>query len=377
MLYLQYRSNHLYMYPEHRDHDPAGNDKDPGHGDVFHANVPYYLMSQGSSGSDRAFLNAAATTLAAFRPEVKARLAKAGLLMPTVQMILRKSQKTLVQESDYFTGKAHPTVFDSKQLDVVKMVTLAQAITPEALPPLARVKVEREELGALGRDYFDVAAREKLFDTPCAIARMVKSVRRDTRMVLSGRDSLDADQKPLTYRWVVLRGDTQRITIKPLEADGSRVELTTPWHEPRPVAPGEALESSRVDVALFVSNGAHDSPPAFISLSFPADQKRTYDAEGRVLSVDYADPVVSRRYVDPTLDFKKDWRDDYHYDAQGRPTGWTRTRGEAKSYFTADGLRILERDPQGQPTKTQPVRYTAQPGRDGVGKLVEQDAPAI
>ena len=377
LLYLQYRANHLYMYPEHRDHDPAGHEKEPGHGDVLHANVPYYLMSQGSSGSDRAFLNAAAATLAAFRPEVKARLAKAGLLMPTVQLILRKSQKTLAQASDYFTGKAHPTAFDSKHLDVVKMVTLAQAITPEALPPLAMVKVEREELGAPGRDYFDVAAREKLFDTPCAIARMVKSVRRETRMVLSGRDSLEIDRKPLTYRWVILRGDGDRIAIKPLEADGSRVELAVAWHEPRPIAPGEALESSRVDVALFVSNGVHDSPPAFISLCFPADQKRTYVEDGRVQSVDYADPVISKRYVDPALDFKKDWRDDYHYDPEGRLTGWTRTRGDVKTHFTADGLRILERDARGLPSKTQPVRYTAQPGRDGVPKLIEQEAPAI
>ncbi len=48
-----------------------------------------------------------------------------------------------------------------------------------------------------------------------------------------------------------------------------------------------------------------------------------------------------------------------------------------KTHFTADGLRILERDARGLPSKTQPVRYTAQPGRDGVPKLIEQEAPAI
>ena len=49
------------LYPEHRDHDPGHNGKD-GFGDVFPANTPYFVISQGSSGSDRPFMEAFAAT---------------------------------------------------------------------------------------------------------------------------------------------------------------------------------------------------------------------------------------------------------------------------------------------------------------------------
>ena len=38
LLFLQYRGNHLYLYPEHRDHDPGHNGSGNGYGDVFAVN---------------------------------------------------------------------------------------------------------------------------------------------------------------------------------------------------------------------------------------------------------------------------------------------------------------------------------------------------
>ena len=55
------------------------------YGDVYPANTPYVITSQGSSGSDQVFLSAVACTLAAFRPETKELLVRTGTLMPTVQ----------------------------------------------------------------------------------------------------------------------------------------------------------------------------------------------------------------------------------------------------------------------------------------------------
>lgn len=366
MLYVQYRTNHLYMYPEHRDHDPIGkSDKGPGHGDVFAANTPYMVISQGSSGSDRVFLNAVAATLAAFHPDVKAKLKKHGMLMPTLQMILRKSNKTVRQPGDYFTGQAHPTVFDGKQLNPEAMVKRAHALKVDALPPLAMMRVEEENEGVVGRDYFDVTPRERLFDTPCAIARVVKSSARERRLVVNASASLDIDKRELTYRWVVLRGDAKAIRIRKLDEAGSRVEITVPHHDRRPIAPGAAMTSDRVDIGLFVSNGVHDSPPAFLSLYYLANEKRTYDDAGRILAVDYTDANYSKRYVDPVLDFRRDWRDEYDYDKDGKLLGWTRKRGQATELFTADGRLVQEQDLSGKPSKTAAVRYVprAQPNQ--------------
>src|SRR5207249_2111857 len=101
-LYNQYVSNHLYVYPEHRDHDPGHNGKGDGYGDVYPTNTPFVLISQGSSGSDIVFLDAVACTLAAFRPETKKQLMRHGTLMPTVQMIFRTSNKNVARPEDYF-----------------------------------------------------------------------------------------------------------------------------------------------------------------------------------------------------------------------------------------------------------------------------------
>ncbi|MEM6915624.1 MAG: hypothetical protein AAF491_03565, partial [Verrucomicrobiota bacterium] len=125
----QYRSNHLYVYPEHRDYDPGhngipepakeGTEAVPGgYGDVYPAMTPYLLISQGSSGSDQAFVEALFWTLAAFRPEVKEELKRTGLLMPTLQKILRQTYRA-GSENSYLEGISHPPVFEGEKLDLV------------------------------------------------------------------------------------------------------------------------------------------------------------------------------------------------------------------------------------------------------------------
>lgn len=360
MLYWQYGSNHLYVYPEHRDYDPGHNGENgKGHGDVFPANTPYTIVSQGSSGSDRPFLHAAAATLAAFRPEVKKALVESRSLMPTVQMVFRMSNKQVASPDDYLTGKAHPPVFQGEQIDLEKMVTLAHSMTADVLPPVAELQVLEEDKPVLGRDYFDVAPREHLIDTPAAMARVVKGSAYMRRMVVSAAPSRDPRKKPLAYHWVVLRGDAERIKINRRNADGSEVELLVPYHQRRPILPGSEMESNRVDIGLFVHNGTYYSAPAFVCLQYLDNEKREYDAQQRIASIDYTDPVASKNYVDPAIDFRKDWRDDYHYDPAGKLLGWTRRRGQAVQEFTADGRLVTKAEP-GQPVETRAVRYVPQ-----------------
>ena len=67
----QFDARRAYVYPEHRDHD-ADDDREGGHGDLFPANTPCVLISQGSSGSDQPFMRAVPWTLAALRVERRA-----------------------------------------------------------------------------------------------------------------------------------------------------------------------------------------------------------------------------------------------------------------------------------------------------------------
>lgn len=368
ILYAQYASHHLYVYPEHRDYDPGRNGEGGGYGDVFCANTPYVIISQGSSGSDRPFVEAIAFTLASFRPEVKKRLVSTASLMPTVQMILRASSRRVTRRDDYLTGQAHPVVFDAKDLDLIRMMEMAHEMTPDNLPPVVRIRVVEEDEAIPGRDYFDPRPTERLFDTPAAVARVARSLRYWRRMVVSTEGSYDPNDRRLRFHWRVLNGDADRTRIRPADAAGTRAEILIPYHERHPVYPGAPIEGNRVDIGVFADNGEHFSAPAFISVFYLDNERRVYDERRRILSVQYSGAETPGPYVDPLIDLPKDWLDEYHYDSQGRLAGWTRTLGGTRQEFTEEGRLIVRRDESGRPVETRPVRYTAR--RLANGRLV-------
>jgi len=364
-LAVQYRSNHIYFYPEHRDHDPGHNGKD-GFGDVFPANTPYFVISQGSSGSDRPFMEAFAATLAAFRPETKARLRKNGLITPTLQMLFRRTSKLVENESDYFKGKAHPTVFKSENIDLTKMVKRAHALRAENIPPLAHISVTEEMEEFPGRDYFDIGPRQKFITTPHAIARIHKTTALEYNITLDASTSADLDERKLTYKWTVLRGDNKRIKIEPTDKSGSKVKISVPWHERTPVQKGSKLYSNRVDIGLFVSNGTHWSTPAIFSIYHPDNQTRKYSADGRILSVKY-DPSI---YTDPRIDAPANWTDTYKYNDDMKLLGWTRTRKDSEPQsFTVEGRLILATNEKGEPTRSTAVAYVPKRQPNGIFHL--------
>jgi hypothetical protein len=241
---------------------------------------------------------------------------------------------------------------------------------------VVQLKVLEEDQGVVGRDYFDIGPRERFFDTPCAIARIVKSSKYEHRMVVSAEGSKDIRHRPLTYHCAVLRGDAALIRINRLNAEGSKVELIVPYHSRRAIAPGNERESNRVDIGAFVHNGAYYSAPALISLCTLDNEKRVYDEKHRIRSVDYNDPAVRDNYVDPFLDFRKDWRDEYHYADDGTLLGWTRIRGPRREEFTAAGLLILEKANDGKPAKTAQVSYRGKSDSKGVQVLEQVQVPA-
>lgn len=350
-VYNQYVSNQLYVYPEHNDYDPE-------RGDVYPANTPWCVISQGSSGSDQPFLEALALTMAAFRPEVKRRLVDSGLLMPTMQAVLRRSLQTVVSDEDYLSGKAHPVVFRSEELDPLRMVERAQQLQVDCLPPMVQLQVTQEELGVPGRDYFFPEPAERLFDTPVAVARVYRTVAGKRRMLVDASASRDLHGRPLKFRWVLLQGDPSRVEIRPQNSVGSAAEIILHWHPQAPVATRPELRSSRVDIGVFASNGSEWSAPAFVTSFSLANELREYDPQGRILAVDYADPVVSQNYVEPLLDLPRRWRDAYHYATDGSLTGWTRTLPSGDQLeFHVDGTVVDRRDALGRVQQSREVRY--------------------
>ena len=305
LLYQQYIKNHLYLYPEHRDHDPGHNGSGDGYGDVFPANTPYVITSQGSSGSDNPFMDAVVCTLAAFRPEIKKQLQDSGQLMAAVQLIFRSSNKVVKQPEDYLTGAAHPSVFDAKHLDVMRMIEAAHALTLETLPPMIQLRVIEEDQPVADRDFFDANKSETLFDTPCAIARVHRAAQYRRRMIVSAEASTDLNKRPLQFHWVVLRGDVDKITITPRNDAKSIAEIVVAYHARRPIEPDSKMESNRVDIGVFAHNGNHYSAPAFVSIYSLDHEARDYDPTGQLRSITYTGVTDKGNYVDPFLSLPK------------------------------------------------------------------------
>ena len=81
---------------------------------------------------------------------------------------------------------------------------------------------------------------------------------------------------------------TTRITIKPRNETGSRVEIRVPYHERRPVEDAPLkIESNRVDIGAFVHNGGYYSAPGFVTFFYLDNEARAYDDKGQLLERGY------------------------------------------------------------------------------------------
>lgn len=344
----QYLANQLYVFPEHQDHDPAGEGLS-GYGDLYAVNSPYLVTSQGSSGSDQPFLDAIAMTLASFTPEVKEMLRKEKLLMPVVQQILRTSLKPLKQREDYLTALAHPSAFPADWLDEERMMRAAQSLTPLTLPPMLQIEVMRETPPPRrGIDFFEGPAKESesLSDRGIVVARIVRGMGWERELTIRVTRTREWAGRPLQIHWRLLRGDPELVTIE-RSATAPEATLRVKWH-PDPIeAPGGPpnLFGRRVEIGVFADSGTSYSPPCFITFYFLPNERRTYDESGRILETDYAFPGS---LADITLTAEKPWRDQYRYDQNsGAMLGWTRSENEKSPVeFDAEGRELTSDGPR-------------------------------
>ena len=361
-LAMQYFGNHIYIYPEHKDYDP-GTNGDGGFGDVYPANTPYVIISQGSSSSDQVFMDAVASTLAAFRRETRQALMQKSALMPCVQMIFRSCNSQVQTTDDYLKGVAHPPVFQRRQINMMKMVKMAHEMVPEDLPPVAIIEVLNEDSFEAGQDYFETGPRESIFTTPAAVARACRAVKQSRRMRVSAKQSVDPNQKQLAWHWTILQGDPSLIEIVPQDEAQTEVVLVVKHHQRRAIREDSSMESSRVDIGVFVHNGSYYSAPAIISFYWPENEIRRYSDDGRILSVAYRTMDTGGLYADPMLVTGRNWTDQYHYDDGNQLLGWTRVRGKERQSFTRDGYLVTTKDALGRPLEAVDVYYVAEKKR--------------
>jgi hypothetical protein len=206
------------------------------------------------------------------------------------------------------------------------------------------------------------------------MSRIFRSSAWERRTVVSVEETRDAHDRPLKFEWRLLRGDPDRVTITPLNEAGTQAEIQVAWHERRPVEPGSKLLSARVDIGVFAHNGVHYSAPGFISYSCPPCEKRAYDDQHRITSIEYVSSQDKEHYADPLLLTPALWKDEYHYDPEGRLLGWTRTRNGTAEEFTRHGTLVVEQDDQGRTTKARSVRYLRQQATPQAWPELRQEA---
>jgi len=338
-----YLNNNIYAYPEHKDYDAE---------DRYPLNWPYMVITEGSSGSDRVFLDAFAMTLAAFRAETFATLREKRLVAPTLQMLLRRSLTSVTSREDYLSGVAHPPVFSGLQVSGGRMVAQAAEMRPEDIPPLVSVRVIEEDFSSRAGL---AGLSERLLDSPAAIARLWRNVAWEREMRVSVADTVALDGQELTFEWRLLRGDPDLVRIDPEGPDGRTARLRIAWHDPwNEVGVGRKNREyerrvSRVDIGVFANNGVHDSAPALISIDFPEHQIRQYtNGENgfRLTSIDY-DARGRKAYFDPLLYWSAPWTDTARYDDAGLLLGWDRRGAEGEQVFVpASDAAVSIADPR-------------------------------
>lgn len=280
VLFQHYLNNNLFVYPEHRDYDPGANGVG-GYGDMYPANTPCLLTSQGSSSSDMPFVKALLAMAASLRPEIQSMVIRHHILAPTLQALFRQNTTLIAKDADYFTGAAHPPVFDASALDELRMVTAAQLVSPLSIPPVALVEVLSERKAITGKDFMDrpEITNEAIVTTPAFVSRAFRSMEEVYEMRVTARHSIDVEHRDLIYRWVLLQGDPKLVEIVP-ENDGLEAKLKVRWHPPMHAATG--IRTHRVDIGLFVGTGIAWSAPAFVSFYMLPSELRFFDDQGRL-----------------------------------------------------------------------------------------------
>ncbi len=292
-----------------------------------------------------------ATVAAMPRPTQEAMLRK-GLLVPTLQMLLRKHTLGAV---DYFTAEAHPTVFDPKKIDGKALIEAAHTLTPEELPPFFQLAVVSETMPRQQIDFFDLVKGEGVVDSPVNVLRIWRGPGYTRTITLEAKLATEK----VSYRWFVVNGDAEKIRLKPLTSNQALMKIEVDWHGTYTNRDG--LPTRRVDVAcVAVKENGTVSAPAFYSLRSLNNEVRTYDSKTkRLLSINYMPSPSGLRYEDPLLTAQKNWQDLYLYHDDGTLRGWYRKRAKGMpETFDARGRRVLESLIDGTPKVVTAVAYT-------------------
>ena len=269
-----------------------------------------------------------------------------------IPWLLRQSQGCVVDAGSYLSGQAHRPLLRYSQINVEKALKLAERLSSAVeiyAPPIidadrSRILSDEQLVTDLwDSPYSDLIAAH----SPWHIAFMPRFAAKTTVVDLEIRKAPGA-----RIVWRLLQGSAERVRFEPRTNGAMRVSVD--YHEPFLASSGDGreLKTSRVDVGVFKVEGCETSMPSIVSFYFMPNERRVYGENGLLESIDYR----QRQYETwcPRLCPKGDWKDVFHWTAEGELLGWTRTYDDDETHtttneFTRDGLVIDTRDELGRP----------------------------
>ena len=328
--------------------------------DRFPANMPFQLVV-GPDPADRAAAEAALETAVTSMPRhICDYFARHRLLAQVQQWMIRRTHPSVTNEESYLKATAHPPVWKARDFDLARLSRLSSQLTSNSVPMMAVLQPVYEgfRTSPIRRaapliDYPDPRP-EETYATPFGISVVLRAVerRRKFRFVASG---YPFGGRNVNFKWVPLGVSvggfpyaewSERASVSPERGCGE-VQL---WWGP----------GVRRDVLVFARYGEGPwGPPSVISFYSPPNERRQYDRENRIESVEY----VEDRPVIPQLYQNKSWKDIYQRDSLGNVIGFLRTRkGQFREErFSWLGEFVAETYATDLPRMTKRVRYFTRP----------------
>lgn len=327
--------------------------------DRFPANMPFQLVT-GADPADRAMAEAALATVATSMPRhIRDYFVRHRLLAPVQQWMIRRAHPSVTNEEAYLKAVAHPVVWKARDFDLARLAKLSAQLTSNTVPVMAVLHSVYGEFAPspIRRaeplvDYPDPRP-EETYATPFGVSVVLRAVerRRKFRFVASG---YPFGGRNVTFKWVPVGASVGGF---PWED----------WRERQNVSPERGCGEVQVwwgggrrDVLVFARYGEGPwGPPSVVSLYSLPNERRQYDREGRIASIEYAEDGE----VIPQLYQNKPWKDLFVPDSLGNVTGFLRTRrGQFREErFSGRGEFILETYANDLPKTAQKVRYFTRP----------------
>ncbi len=227
-------------------------------GDQFSCLSPFYLHAIGNSGSDSKLLKPLVFASAALPPDLKTRILRQGLLVPTLLNLFKSNiNGDLLSPESHLPAYTLPPEADDDYDGSAPFLDglLNAAHNLQHIPPVCRIRVE---------DFAIESGEDPRYDDDTYFE--------DNTYVLSGalrpgqtlvvsldlRFSWTDDNRPIDqYVSSVLRGNA---SIEPLNQEASRITVRIPW------STTNNNTDLRTDLLLLVHDGTYFSSPAYISI---------------------------------------------------------------------------------------------------------------